>query len=251
MTPITPTEDELHAFVDGVLDRDRALQIEAYLASRPEEAARVAAWRRGAEGLRAALAGVSRLPPNPALDPVAIRRALRLRSQRRLLLCASFLVVLGLGALGGWQAHSLSIAATHPPMDDAVEAYRIFATDRLRPVEMTAQDADGLQSWLSARLGRPMALPNLAPYGFDLLGGRLLSTPDGAAALLMYEDGNGQRISFYIRPSKRFPGGLSGLRHDGGLTTKYWFRTGYGFAVVGRADDPRTREVQEAAPSAT
>lgn len=241
-----PTEDELQAFVDDRLDRDRARDVEAYLASHPDERARVASYRRNTEELRVMLAGASVLPPNPRLDPLAIRRDLRQRSQRRAMLCASLVVALGIGALGGWKARSMSLPEATAPMDDAVDAYRTFATDRVRPVEMTARDGGELQTWLSGRLGRPVALPDLAPYGFDLLGGRLLSTGNGPAVLLMYEDRGGQRVSFYIRPSSR-PGELTGTRHDGGLATKYWFRNGYGFAVVGRADDPRIGEVQEAA----
>ncbi|WP_437946056.1 anti-sigma factor [Sorangium sp. So ce296] len=241
-----PTEDELQAFVDGRLDPQRARAVEAYLASHPDERARVAAYRRNAEELRALLAGASLLPPNPRLDPRAIRRDLRQRSQRRAMLGASLAVALGIGALGGWTARSMSLPGAPAPMDDAVEAYRTFATDRVRPVEMAAGDGGDLQAWLSGRLGRPVALPDLAPYGFDLLGGRLLSTANGPAVLLMYEDRDGQRVSFYIRPSSR-PGELTGTRRDGGLATRYWFRNGYGFAVVGRADDPRIAEVQEAA----
>src|SRR3546814_11067410 len=67
-------------------------------------------------------------------------------------------------------------------MDDAVAAYRVFATDRTRPVEMDASQGPELQAWLSARLGRPMALPDPPTYGFALRGGRWLATPHGAAA---------------------------------------------------------------------
>ncbi|WP_437726617.1 anti-sigma factor family protein [Sorangium sp. So ce861] len=246
MSRNTPTEDELHAFVDDQLDRDRARDVQAYLASHPDERARVAAYRRNAEELRALLAGASLLPPSPRLDPLAIRRDLRQRSRRRAMLCASLVVALGLGGLGGWKARSMSLIGLPPPMEDALVAYRTFATDRERPVEMTAGEGIDLQAWLSVRLGRPVALPDLAPFGFDLLGVRLLATADGAAVLLMYEDRGGQRVSFYIRPTRPLFE-LTGTRRDGGLATKYWFRDGYGFAVVGRADDPRLREVQEAA----
>jgi anti-sigma factor RsiW len=37
------TEADLHAYVDGVLPLARAAEVEAYLAERPEEAARLAA----------------------------------------------------------------------------------------------------------------------------------------------------------------------------------------------------------------
>jgi anti-sigma factor RsiW len=250
MNSLVPAEDELHAYVDGQLDAARRGAIEAWLAEHPDRAAEVAQWRRQAEMLRTALPAYL-LPANPALDPTAVRRTVRRRRQRRLALCASLLITLGAGGMGGWQARNVSFAAAHPPMQDALEAYRTFATDRLRPVEMDGSHANALEGWLSARIGRPMSLPDLDSYGFKLLGGRLLSTSDGPAALVMYEDEQGQRISLYVRPSTRFPGDLSGSRQDNGLLAKYWFRNGYGFAVVGRADDPRTSVVQAAIPSAT
>ena len=39
------TEEELHAYVDGELAADRQRTVEAWLASHPEDAARVAQWR--------------------------------------------------------------------------------------------------------------------------------------------------------------------------------------------------------------
>lgn len=39
------TEDELHAYVDDEIAADRRGAVEAWLASHPEDAARVAQWR--------------------------------------------------------------------------------------------------------------------------------------------------------------------------------------------------------------
>lgn len=243
-----PGEDELHAYVDGRLEPQRRAEVERYLAGAPEVAARVDGWRRDAESLRAALAGWATLPANPRLDPAAIRRSLQTRNRGRMALAASMLLVLSLGGLGGWQMRGMEQRPL--PMQDAVEAYRIFATDRLRPVEFKTDEHQDLTAWLSGRVGRPLALPDLAPYGYTLLGGRLLSTAEGAAALLLYEDGKGQRLSFYVRPSTRYPDGEHGVRDEQGLSTQYWFRNGYGFAVVGSKDDPHTQEVQQAIQSA-
>ena len=250
MNSSRPTEDELHAYVDQRLDERRRGEIEAWLVDHPDDATEVRQWRRQAEAMRCLIAPLQ-LPANPALDPRAIRVRMRRRRRRRAMLAASLVVTLGAGIAGGWQARDVSYAAAHPPMQDALEAYRTFATDRLRPVEMGASDAGMLENWLSSRIGRPMSLPDLGAYGFKLLGGRLLSTSDGPAALVMYQDGQGQRISLYVRPSTRFPGDLSGSRQENGLLARYWFRNGYGFAVVGRADDPRTHQVQAAIPAAT
>src|SRR5207247_9416696 len=47
------TEEELHAYVDGELAADRRGAVEAWLASHPEDAARVAQWRAQADAIRA------------------------------------------------------------------------------------------------------------------------------------------------------------------------------------------------------
>ena len=54
------TEDELHAFVDGELPADRRDAVEAWLASHPEDAALVAAWRKQAELIRSRYGAVAR-----------------------------------------------------------------------------------------------------------------------------------------------------------------------------------------------
>src|SRR3546814_3783079 len=137
--------------------------------------------------------------------------------------CASLVRALGRGGVGGWQAKSVRVAAAAQPMDDAVAAYRVFATDRTRPVEMDASQGPELQAWLSARLGRPMALPDLQPYGFALLGGRTLATPDGAAAMLVYQYAARGRIRVYVEPRTR-PGDGRGSRPEEWLALRCWFR---------------------------
>lgn len=236
-------DDELQAYVDGRLDPPRRAAFEARLAAQPALAVRVAAWREDARRLGEALRQATR-PAAPQLDPGAIRRALHRRRQRLALLCASWLLAVGLGGLGGWQGRGA--LARPAPMADAVEAYRVFASDAVRPVELRAGQGGDLQAWLASRLGRPLALPDLGPYGFALLGGRLLSTSEGAAALVFYESADGRRVSFYVRPSRRQPEPSTGTRHDGPLTTRWWFHDGYGYAVVGADDDARTRAIQDA-----
>src|SRR5258707_10862653 len=47
------TEDELHAYVDDEIAADRRGAVEAWLASHPEDAARVAQWRAQADAIPA------------------------------------------------------------------------------------------------------------------------------------------------------------------------------------------------------
>jgi len=50
---IPVTEDELHAYVDNELPAERRGDVEAWLATHPEDAERVQSWRAMAEALHA------------------------------------------------------------------------------------------------------------------------------------------------------------------------------------------------------
>ena len=251
MTPLIPTEDELHAYVDGQMDEGRRREVETWLAATPEWAETVAGWKRDAERLRAALSNPRALAPNPRLDPTAIRRSLRARTRQRVALAATLVLTAGMGVVGGWQARSMTMAPAHPPMEDAVQAYRLFAMDRAHAVEVDATKAADLKAWLARNLGPSVSVPELEAQGFKLLGAQLLATDAGAAALLLYEAEDGRRLGFYMRPGVQIPSRRQGAREDGGLLAQYWFRDGYSFAIVSLSDDPRAGAVKKALDAST
>ena len=59
---------------------------------------------------------------------------------------------------------------------------------------------DELAGWFSARLKRPVGVPDLSGSGYRLMGGRLVATQQGPAGLLMYDDGHGARFVMLMRP---------------------------------------------------
>ncbi|MFD3207508.1 anti-sigma factor family protein, partial [Pseudomonas sp. LS_2] len=77
MTRLIPTEQELHAYIDERLEPARRAEVQAWLAANPEQAERIEAWRNDARRLRTALAGLSEMPHNPALELSRLRRRLR------------------------------------------------------------------------------------------------------------------------------------------------------------------------------
>ncbi|TWH99745.1 anti-sigma factor RsiW [Luteimonas cucumeris] len=244
-----PSEDDLHAYVDGLLDGERRAGIEAWLAHHPERAVEVRAWQQDAQQLRASLAGAA-LTPNPALDPARLRAGLARRRSRRYAMAAALLLGLGAGGLGGWQAREWTrpapVAMAGPPMGDAIAAHRLFAARHDLQPDRVADD-DGLQDWLDANFSAPMRLPDLRASGFRQTGARLLATEQGAAALVVYENAAGAAISFYIRP----PGPQRHLlprgdRRDGELLAQYWSRGGYNYAMVSRSDADSTDVVKRA-----
>lgn len=65
----------------------------------------------------------------------------------------------------------------------------------------------------------------------------MIATDSGPAARVVYEDGRGDAISFYIRLPSPHTGLLPhGQRRDGQLAAAYWSAGGYNYALVSRAD---------------
>lgn len=244
-----PSEFELQSYVDGRLEPAARARLERYLAERPQLAARLHEQREVSERLRQALAGLGgaagteRSPGLPAL-----RRQSRHRP--RLMHAAAALAWFVVGATTAWLGAGVA-PDRHPlPMADAIAAHAVFTADQRHPVELRIDASRQLQDWLSQRIGRPIPLPELAPLGFRFMGGRLLASEYGPAALLMYDDDRGTRLTVYVRQDQggREPG-LHSVSRDG-VDVRYWYGEGYAYAVsspIGYAElDRATARVRSA-----
>jgi anti-sigma factor RsiW len=236
----TPSEEELHAYIDGRLAPERYEAVRQWLREHPEQEARIGAWKRDAETLRAGWARDLEASVPQALQPHRLRAGLRRQRRARLGMAASCLLALGVGGMAGWQWRDARLTSEQLPMADAVSAYRLFAAAG------EGDDADGvapetMRNWLQAHFGAAGEVPDLRAQGFRLHAGRLLSTPEGAAAMLVYEDSDGARIGLYLRP--RTPRNVTGERRDGRLLAQYWAEGDTAFALVGPATQLRMREI--------
>lgn len=233
MTTTPPSEHDIHAYVDGHLDGARRGEVERYLARHPEQADEVHGWRQDAQQLRTLLAGD--LIPAPALDPTLIREQVRHRRTVRWATAAGLLLCLMLGGIGGWAARGMG--NDRAPMADAMQAYRLLALDHGVGMDITTGNESDLRAWLVGRVGSTVRLPDLADAGFRPMGGRLFATDQGPAAMVLYDDGNGHTVSFYVRPPGPARHFLSrGAREESGLLASYWSDGGHNYAVVAMAD---------------
>ncbi len=129
MITLPPSERDLHAYVDGLLNDADQQTMETWLAANPEMAKQVLAWQLDAQNLRAGLSGELHRPMNPELDPAYIRQRLRRNRTRHLAMAAVLLIAVSVGGLSGWQAREMTLANNVLPMADAVQAYRMFAVN--------------------------------------------------------------------------------------------------------------------------
>lgn len=247
-------EDDLQAHIDGRLEPARRQAVEAYLAAHPEIAATVLREQRQRDDLRAALQGKFNEPLPPRLRVGSIRAMHRGERLRRLRIAASFLLVLLVGAGGGWLARGISLGgpAAQPLAftSDALAAYRTFVVEKRHAVEVGVSDEAHLVTWLSKRLGRPLQAPALDAYGFHLMGGRLLPvTETGEAAVsaaqFMYESEDGRRMTLYVRQGS---GAETAFRFSqvGDAATFAWIDRGFGFALTAPSDRAKLLPIAEA-----
>jgi anti-sigma factor RsiW len=231
-------EDDLQAYVDGRLAGDRLAAVEAYLARDPEARERVALEQRQRAALRGQLEGKLREPVPPRLWIGNIRAARRARWARRMGTMAAGLLLFAAGIGTGWLAGSRDQAGHRPEpstsrvAENASAAYRTFVVEVAHPVEVDATHEAHLLQWLSRRLGKPLAAPDLTPFGYHLMGGRLLPGGNGAAAQLMYDDASGKRLTLYVRAADGHETAFR-FQREGEASTFAWIDQGFGFAVTG------------------
>lgn len=242
-----PTENDLHAYSDGQLDEERQRQVESYLAANPDAARVVDQIRLETQRLRSTHQNLAQFTAPAHLDPARIRRELRARSRRRMAMAAMLVMGISVGGWGGWQAREGSLRADYVPMADAVQAYRLFASSDATPVvDLASTQPTELQAWLNRHFVQPEPIPDFNAFGFQPVGGRLVPSEYGTAAMIIYKNAQGHSIIYYVRPPGNVVNFGNGDRKEGNLLTQYWKQGRYFYAVVSPTDTGSTRAVQQA-----
>ena len=240
------TEADLHAYADGQLPEAQRSKVEAFLAGRPEERARVDAWVQDNQALRALL--------DPVLDePIPVR--LPLAPGRRVLpwrQCAMAAAIALVSAGAGWLSRGMLHEPAPQPLAGigvdqrqsmagfarrAAVAHVVYSPDVRRPVELGADQEDQLVAWLSKRLDAPLKPPHLGRVGYELIGGRLLPGEQGPVAQFMYHDPYGQRLTLYVTREAAATGDTAfRFGQDGPVNVFYWVDGRFGYAISAGAD---------------
>jgi anti-sigma factor RsiW len=242
-----PSEADIHDYVDGQMDATDCARMEAWLARNPPRAVEIRGWQRDAQQLRAAFGGLPPAAGQRTLDPATMRARRRHRARARIAMAAVLVLTLGVGMLGGWQARRMTAPTASAPMADALQAYRMFASNRHLNLDVTQHQPGQLQAWLLQHFRNAPRLPDLDGAGFRPVGARLLATDSGPAAMVLYQNAQGGAISFYIRPPSPSHGVLPrGQRRDGQLVATYWSGNGYNYALVSPANATDVRVIRDA-----
>lgn len=228
------SEAELQAFVDGRLAEERRAAIEAWLASKPEEAERLADYRRLSDALRGAF--------DPLLDeavPARLARAAGPRfAWRRYATAAMWLLVgIAIGVIGAARWPLTPGAPATAEVGEimarrAAIAHATYSPEVRHPVEVGAEQEAHLVAWLSKRLGAPLRAPKLEDVGYSLVGGRLLPGENGPVAQFMYQCNAGTRVTLYVRSGAK-ENRETAFRYakEGNVRVFYWVERQMGYAL--------------------
>ena len=238
MKPVTDVE--LHGYTDGVLSESAKAETEAWLRAHPEDAERVRAYAEQNALLRSLYGPVLDEPVPAALLAVH-------PSGWRRYAAAAAIFALGLGL--GWLVRGEFISPQVVPVSLArlaATAHVVYAPEVRHPVEVTANEEDHLVGWLSKRLGTTLKAPKLAQVGYELVGGRLLSGPQGPVAQFMYQDARGQRLTLYVSRQRGEPRDTAfRFSQEDRISVFYWVDGNFGYALSGEMKRDQLLQVAE------
>lgn len=234
MSTLPVTEADLHAYVDGLLPATRRTEVEAYLASHPEDAERVATYRRQNEALRTHFGEIADEPIPERLLRAAPRRHPYVW---RVAAAAGWIA---LGGILGWHLQSYRTEQRQEASAwarRAAMAHVVYSPEVRHPVEVGADQEAHLVAWLSKRLGTPLKVPHLGGIGYTLVGGRLLPGDRGPVAQFMYQDAKGQRLTLYVRTNPDDTRETAfRFAQENNVGVFYWLDRKLGYALSGELD---------------
>ncbi len=237
MTETPSIEEQISAYLDGEMSAEDRAAFEERLESDPHLLERVGNWQQTDDLLQS-------LVPEPSDSHMDRLMVANLPHEPRwpLRKVASWALIFVMGAVGGfglneWRqsqnpAQVLIVQATM----DATSAHRIFTAEARHAVEVGPDEAEHLETWLTKRMGREMAVPQLEGLGLTFVGGRLLPSGGKAAAQYMYENAEGERVTVYMARTDAEARSALRFLSDDGLTTVRWQDGPWVFFVVGPMD---------------
>jgi len=230
------TEQDLHAYVDGQLDTARLAEVEAYLVQNPDAAEKVKEYQAYNQGLHTLFNSALQEPVPDALKNRPSRRGM----QSPYMQVAAMVSALVIGSVFGWITRGNMEAMVQPTLtmvNDAFASHAVYTPEVRHPVEVTSDQEQHLISWLSKRINANVRAPALNVLGYELLGGRLLTSEGEPAAQFMYENTQGQRLTLFVRHRKNSESQTAFRYASRGKEQGfYWIDGDLGYALIGETD---------------
>ncbi len=235
-------DEKLSAYLDGELPEDEVREIEAALeqdtALQAELEALMAADTLAKDDFAAMLD-----EPVPTALAAAIRDApeslpantpSRPRSANRLI-AAGLVLALLVGGAGGYfrgLSEGTQLAAAPGWLSDIADYHRVYATQQRHLVEVGADEAEHIETWLTATVGADVRIPDLTDHALTFEGARLLVAAGKPVAQLMYTDGEDRVVALCLIQSDAPRDGFD-KRTIGAFDMVTWGGTGSNVVLVG------------------
>jgi anti-sigma factor RsiW len=256
MSKILPTEQDLHAYLDGELPPERVAAVEEYLGHNPVEAQRLKAYRSDGDAIAKLFIGADQIVSprsHPSLvtsiPTPAARRAISPRTwSPRAWQVAAAVTLFVFAASWGLLRQGNVDASERKFGTDAATAH-LLATD---PAPTTHASLDEIAKFLSAGVNGHVELRK--PDGdYHLVDSRFVTTPKGRVAQLAFRGPDQSIITMYLEPrpgSKDTPFQPVATGH-GELTTLVWIDDEIACAVTGALPPERLEQLARSLYEAT
>ncbi len=249
-------EEKLSAFLDGELPEAEARDIERALAADPALQAELEALM-AADALAQEAFAEMVAEPVPAALAAAVRDAPaggaanvpEPPSIRRYLTAASVVVALGLGGAGGYFAglsQGTPVAAAPGWLADIADYHRVYAAQQRHLVEVGADEADHIRTWLTNTVGAEVRIPDLSEHGLTFQGARLLVAAGKPVAQLMFTDAEMQVVALCFIQTETPREGFA-TQTIGAFDMVSWGGRDANFVVVGDEGRADLRAIAETA----
>jgi anti-sigma factor RsiW len=181
----------------------------------------------------------------PRPDPAPPRPARRAKPEWNAPMAARRLFGTFLGALAFWAVGGGAFSGDHPGefTRAATAAYRTYADNATRPVEIATSDRAVLNKWFAPQIARAQPVLDLAASGLVLLGGRIVPGAFSPGEFQLYENPRHERIALQVEAIDSPPETDVEIRGSGDVLYASWTGAGHSFALVGRASPARLTEL--------
>jgi anti-sigma factor RsiW len=224
MSPSRPETFELEAYIDGELDLERQLAVEAWLAAQPDEAARHMAELRSRTALRLLMRDQT---PATSQQEAALARLTRAKggSARR----PALMVAAGVAATALLTFGAYSLRSQPPPYIGEAEASHRVALLRARmPSQVETPVFDAQELLRDVRMTVPAF-----PSRWRITDVQVFPSQEGPALLIAVTTDQGEELTlFAIRQRTQAPK-IPDARRAGAHAVAYWRRGDTSYALTG------------------
>lgn len=253
---MTQYEEKLSAFLDGELPEVEAREIEKALADDPALQAELDALVTADVGAQEAFAAMLDEPvPFELADAIknaptsAAANLPRPPSIVGWVTAVATVIALAVGGFAGYMggiSQNTQVAAAPGWLADIADYHSVYATQTRHLVEVSADEADHIQTWLSNTLGTDVRIPDLSERGLTFQGARLLVAAGKPVAQLMYTDAD-MRVVAMCQIQSDTPRDGFEERTIGAFDMVTWGGGRSNFVIVGDEGRPDLDEIAQTA----